>query len=199
MSVLEKRKNKVKKEKGKKIDWLITIVPFVLIISLFVLFIILPERSNEILGRIRFFLGNTFGSYYIMIGIVFLGVSIYLAVSEYGDIILGNKEGKPQHSFFFMGSDDVYLRIGSRYFILFFLRMDDVCFRSAYCGVGNCSGVGGGISVVSLEHYTVELLSGTCSSVWIYAACPKQRETKIFRSLPVDFGKAYRWYLGKTD
>lgn len=82
MSVLEKRKNKVKKEKGKKIDWLITIVPFVLIISLFVLFIILPERSNEILGRIRFFLGNTFGSYYIMIGIVFLGVSIYLAVSD---------------------------------------------------------------------------------------------------------------------
>ena len=104
MSVLEKRKNKVKKEKGKKIDWLITIVPFVLIISLFVLFIILPERSNEILGRIRFFLGNTFGSYYIMIGIVFLGVSIYLAVSEYGDIILGNKEGKPQHSFFSWGA-----------------------------------------------------------------------------------------------
>lgn len=104
MSVLEKRKNKVKKEKGKKIDWLITIVPFVLIISLFVLFIILPERSNEILGRIRFFLGDTFGSYYIMIGIVFLGVSIYLAVSEYGDIILGNKEGKPQHSFFSWGA-----------------------------------------------------------------------------------------------
>ena len=44
MSVLEKRKNKVKKEKGKKIDWLITIVPFVLIISLFVLFIILLNR-----------------------------------------------------------------------------------------------------------------------------------------------------------
>lgn len=197
MSVLEKRKNKVKKEKGKKIDWLITIVPFVLIISLFVLFIILPERSNEILGRIRFFLGNTFGSYYIMIGIVFLGVSIYLAVSEYGDIILGNKEGKPQHSFFSWGA--MMFTCGLAADILFFLRMDDVCFRSAYCGVGNCSGVGGGISVVSLEHYTVELLSGTCSSVWIYAACPKQRETKIFRSLPVDFGKAYRWYLGKTD
>ena len=104
MSVLEKRKNQVKKEKGNKIDWLITIVPFVVIISLFVLFIILPERSNEILGRIRFFLGDTFGSYYIMIGIVFLGVSIYLAVSEYGDIILGNKEGKPQHSFFSWGA-----------------------------------------------------------------------------------------------
>lgn len=199
MSVLEKRKNKVKKEKGKKIDWLITIVPFVLIISLFVLFIILPERSNEILGRIRFFLGDTFGSYYIMIGIVFLGVSIYLAVSEYGDIILGNKEGKPQHSFFSWGA--MMFTCGLAADILFYSFSEWMMYASDphIAELGKCSGVGGGISVVSLEHYTVELLSGTCSSVWIYASCPKQRETKIFRSLPGDFGKAYRWYLGKTD
>lgn len=61
----------MKKKEREQIDWLITIVPFLLIISLFVLFIILPEQSNYILGRIRFFLGDTFGSYYIMIGIVF--------------------------------------------------------------------------------------------------------------------------------
>lgn len=55
----------MKKKEREQIDWLITIVPFLLIISLFVLFIILPEQSNYILGRIRFFLGDTFGSYYI--------------------------------------------------------------------------------------------------------------------------------------
>ena len=90
----------MKKEERGKIDWLITIVPFVLIISLFVLFVIIPEQSNDILGRIRFFLGDIFGSYYIMIGIVFVGVSIYLVCSKYGNIILGTQGEKPKYSFF---------------------------------------------------------------------------------------------------
>ena len=34
----------MKKKEREQIDWLITIVPFLLIISLFVLFIILPEQ-----------------------------------------------------------------------------------------------------------------------------------------------------------
>ena len=38
MSVLEKRKNKVKKEKGKKIDCIDTIVPFVLIIVICIVY-----------------------------------------------------------------------------------------------------------------------------------------------------------------
>lgn len=90
----------MKREERGKIDWLITIVPFVLIISLFVLFVIIPEQSNDILGRLRFFLGDTFGSYYIMIGIVFFGVSIYLVCSKYGNIILGTQGEKPMYSFF---------------------------------------------------------------------------------------------------
>ena len=94
----------MKKEERGKIDWLITIVPFVLIISLFVLFVIIPEQSNEILGRIRFFLGDIFGSYYIMIGIVFVGVSIYLVCSKYGNIILGTQGEKPKYSFFSWGA-----------------------------------------------------------------------------------------------
>lgn len=94
----------MKREERGKIDWLITIVPFVLIISLFVLFVIIPEQSNDILGRIRFFLGDTFGSYYIMIGIVFFGVSIYLVCSKYGNIILGTQGEKPKYSFFSWGA-----------------------------------------------------------------------------------------------
>lgn len=94
----------MKKKEREQIDWLITIVPFLLIISLFVLFIILPEQSNYILGRIRFFLGDTFGSYYIMIGIVFFCVSIYLAGSKYGNIILGTQGEKPKNSFFSWGA-----------------------------------------------------------------------------------------------
>lgn len=99
MKNTEKRNWHEKRRTGK-IDWLITIVPFVLIISLFVLFVIIPEQSNDILGRLRFFLGDTFGSYYIMIGIVFFGVSIYLVCSKYGNIILGTQGEKPKYSFF---------------------------------------------------------------------------------------------------
>ena len=163
----------MKKKEREQIDWLITIVPFLLIISLFVLFIILPEQSNYILGRIRFFLGDTFGSYYIMIGIVFFCVSIYLAGSKYGNIILGTQGEKPKNSFFFMGSNDVYLRIGSRHFILFFFRMDDVCIRSTYHRTRKHSEMGWYISTVSLEFYSMEFLFGACSGIWFYVTCSK--------------------------
>lgn len=95
-----------KKQKGKqgKIDWMITIVPFTLIIGLCMVFIAMPERSKDILSQIRFFLGNSFGSYYIIMGVFFFGISIYLAGSKYGNIILGQQDEKPQYSFFSWGA-----------------------------------------------------------------------------------------------
>lgn len=95
-----------KEEKGKqgRIDWMITIVPFILIIGLCIVFIAMPEQSNNILGRIRFFLGNSFGSYYIIMGIFFLCISVYLAGSKYGNIILGRQDEKPKYSFFSWGA-----------------------------------------------------------------------------------------------
>ena len=46
----------------KKIDWIITIVPLILVVGLAVLFFLFPNRSNVVLGNVRFFFGDTFGS-----------------------------------------------------------------------------------------------------------------------------------------
>ena len=65
--------------KEKKIDWIITVVPLVIILTLCVLFFFLPEQSNVILGQIRFFFGDTFGIYYLIIGLGVFLLSLYLA------------------------------------------------------------------------------------------------------------------------
>ena len=44
-----------------RIDWMITLVPFVLIVVLALLFFLLPDTSNAVLGSIRTFLGTASG------------------------------------------------------------------------------------------------------------------------------------------
>ena len=48
-----------RREERKNIDWMITLVPLGLVVALSVLFFFLPEQSNQVLGRIRFFFGDT--------------------------------------------------------------------------------------------------------------------------------------------
>ena len=69
-----------------QIDWVITLVPLVIIIFLAVLFFVFPEQSNTVVGQIRYVFGDTFGVYYLIIGLGILLVSIYLAASKYGNI-----------------------------------------------------------------------------------------------------------------
>ncbi|BFL47575.1 BCCT family transporter [Lactonifactor longoviformis] len=88
----------------KKVDWMITLVPFLLIVVLCILFFFMPEQSNAVLSQIRYFFGNTFGTYYLIIGLGIFLVSIYVAVSKYGDIVLGDPGEKPKYSFFAWGS-----------------------------------------------------------------------------------------------
>ena len=90
--------------KMKKIDWLITLVPFILITALSVVLFVLPESSNNVISIVRFFFGDTLGSYYLIIGLGVLLVSIYLAFSKYGEVVLGEKGEKPKYSFFAWGS-----------------------------------------------------------------------------------------------
>lgn len=92
------------KNKEHKIDWLITLVPLALIVGLCIVFMIVPEESNIILSQIRFFFGDTFGVYYLIIGLGMLIFSIYIACSKYGNIVLGHKKEKPKYSFFAWGS-----------------------------------------------------------------------------------------------
>ena len=61
-------KKEVKNKKGQ-IDWMITILPLAIVIALCVLFFFVPEKSNIVLGQIRFFFGDTFGTYYLIIGL----------------------------------------------------------------------------------------------------------------------------------
>ena len=97
------RMKKMKNNKGR-IDWMITIVPFVLIMGIAAVLFAFPEQSNDIIGQVRFFLGDTLGLYYLVIGLGVLIVSVFLAFSKYGNIVLGERDEKPKYSFFVWGS-----------------------------------------------------------------------------------------------
>ena len=88
----------------RNIDWIITVIPLTVISGLVFLFFVLPEQSNLILSQIRFFFGDTLGVYYLLLGIGFFLVSIFLCTSKYGNIVLGELNEKPAYSFGVWGS-----------------------------------------------------------------------------------------------
>ncbi|WP_337489305.1 BCCT family transporter [[Ruminococcus] torques] len=89
---------------NKKIDWMITLVPLILVVALCILFFIMPEQSNDVLSKVRYFFGDTFGVYYLIIGLGIFILSLYLAGAKYGDIVLGEPGEKPKYSFFTWGA-----------------------------------------------------------------------------------------------
>ena len=89
---------------AKKIDWMVTLVPFFLIVGLATVLFAMPEQSNAVIGQIRFFFGDTVGLYYLVIGLGILAISLFLAFSRYGNIVLGEPFEKPKYSFFMWGS-----------------------------------------------------------------------------------------------
>lgn len=95
---------KNKNQTRGQIDWMITLLPLAIIVGLSVLFFFMPEQSNAVLSQVRFFFGDTFGVYYLIIGLGIFLFSIFIACSKYGDIVLGKPDEKPQYSFFAWGS-----------------------------------------------------------------------------------------------
>lgn len=89
---------------SRKIDWMITLVPLAIVVALCIVFFFAPEQSNAVLSRIRFFFGDTFGTYYLVIGLGIFLLSLYIAGSKYGNIVLGEANEKPKYSFFAWGS-----------------------------------------------------------------------------------------------
>lgn len=87
-----------------RIDPWTTVIPFIAILAFCLFFVITPERSTEALSSIRFFLGNQFGVYYLMIGLGVLLVSLWIAFSDIGKIKLGKPEDQPQYSFWSWGA-----------------------------------------------------------------------------------------------
>ena len=96
--------SKTEKPDKSRIDWLVTLVPFFLIVGLAALLFIFPEKSNDVIADVRFFFGDTVGSYYLIIGIGVLIVSVFLSFSKYGNIRLGGQDEKPKYSFFTWGA-----------------------------------------------------------------------------------------------
>lgn len=88
----------------KSIDWIITLVPLAIICGMSILFFVFPQRSNKTLLGIRNFLGDKFGAYYLLIGVLIFSISIYLAFSKCGNIVLGKPDEKPKYSFFSWGA-----------------------------------------------------------------------------------------------
>lgn len=91
------------KNEKKQVDWLITLLPLAIIVVLCIFFFFMPEQSNLILGKIRYFFGDTFGTYYLVIGLGIFLISIFVACSKYGKIVLGKPDEKPKYSFFTWG------------------------------------------------------------------------------------------------
>jgi BCCT family betaine/carnitine transporter len=80
----------------RSIDWPLIIIPFAVIVTLSVLFFMIPDQSRNALDLLRGFLGDQMGSWYILVGLGAFLFSLFLAFSRYGDIILGkSKDGKP--------------------------------------------------------------------------------------------------------
>ena len=96
--------SKLNRLRKSRVDWVITLVPLTIIIMLCILFMLLPDDSNRILSQVRFFFGDTMGTYYLVIGLGVLLLSLYLAFSRYGDIVLGKPDEKPKYSFFTWGA-----------------------------------------------------------------------------------------------
>ena len=89
--------------KNHELDLVSIIVPLVVIVTLGTLFVLIPEGSQYVVETVRGFLGDDIGLYYLMLGVLALGISMYMAFSKYGKIRLG-KTDKPAMPTFTWGA-----------------------------------------------------------------------------------------------
>ena len=87
----------------RRLDWPVLIVPLAIIGALCALLVVFPEESRGVIDRVRDFITNTFGWYYILSGLVFFLAGMYIAFSKRGSIKLGAAD-KPKYSNFAWGS-----------------------------------------------------------------------------------------------
>lgn len=89
--------------KDGSIDWMITIVPLLIIAVLSALLMCFPEKSSDVVAFMRNIFVNDLGFFYILLGLGILLIAIGLAFSKYGQIRLGDTE-KPKYSTFNWGA-----------------------------------------------------------------------------------------------
>ena len=83
--------------KSNKYDITVSTVPLLVIIGIIICILVSPERSSQLISSARDFLGNQMSTYYLLLGIVFICISMYLAFSKHGNIVLGDRS-KPRFS-----------------------------------------------------------------------------------------------------
>lgn len=91
-------------KQDRRIDWLLTLVPFILISGITGFLFLYPDAAHEKIDQVRFFFGDTIGVFYLILGVGVLAVSLFLAFSRYGNIVLGDPGERPKYSFFTWGS-----------------------------------------------------------------------------------------------
>lgn len=183
--------NKIKEQQRGKIDWMITVVPFIIIIFLCLLFFFMPEQSNKVIGQIRYLLGDTYGVYYLIIGLGVFLVSIYIACSKYGNIVLGSQNEKPKYSFFTWGS--MMFTAGLAADILFYSFSEWVLYATDP-HIAEMGSMQDWASVYPIFHWSLipwGFLSCSGRGFWFYAPCKKKKTSKIFGGLQTCFGKIY--------
>ena len=163
----------------KKVDWLITLLPLAIVVALCVIFFVAPDQSNEVLSKVRFFFGDTMGTYYLVIGLGIFLLSIYIACSKYGNIVLGEKDEKPKYSFFAWGS--MMFTCGLAADILFY-SFSEWFMYATDPHIAEMGSIQDWASVpnFSLELDSLGILSGIGSCFWIYASCEKKKPSEVF-------------------
>lgn len=87
----------------KQLDLTCMLLPLAIVTALCILFMCNPEGSTRVIDAIRGFLGNQLGFFYIVLGFGLVIVTLYMGLSKYGSIRLGNLE-KPEYSNFQWGT-----------------------------------------------------------------------------------------------
>lgn len=90
-------------KRKNELDIISIFIPLILILVLCATFVILPNQSTFFLEKIRNFLSDDMGIYYVVLGVGILITTIYIGFSKFGKIKLGNI-AKPEHSSFKWGA-----------------------------------------------------------------------------------------------
>lgn len=156
-----------------RIDWVTVIVPFLAILALCVCFILMPDASKSVLDTIRFILGDTFGLFYLAVGLFVFLLSLYLAFSRFGTIRLGKPDEKPKYPLFVWAS--MMFTSGLAADILFYSFCEWILYseRSAYRRARFHADLVQHLPAVPLGSDPVGILSGTRRLLRLYASCER--------------------------
>ncbi len=175
------------KLKSSRIDWLITLAPFIIIMALAGVLFAFPDASNDIISKVRDARehnGNLLFNYWYRC-IFDFHLSIIVQVWKYS---VRWQNEKPKYSFFAWGS--MMFTCGLAADILFYSFSEWVMYATnPHIEELGSNGMGRCVPTVPLELYSMGILPRVGSCIWVYAPRKKKKSTAIFPSMPPFIGK----------